>query len=102
MGGVAAPPGPAAPPGGSLFEDPRFGEHVAFLSRMQDAGYLVAAGPLSDEAGAGMTVLRLPGAGQLERAFRLATEDDMSVAGGFLAVEVRPWQVMMQAQPATG
>jgi hypothetical protein len=30
-------------------------------------------------------------------ATRLATEDDASVAGGFLAVTVRPWQVMMVA-----
>ena len=27
----------------------------------------------------------------------VATEDDASVAGGFLAVTVRPWQVMMAA-----
>ena len=88
-------PGPAAPQTGTLFDDPRFGEHVAFIGRMQDAGYLVAAGPLTDEAGDGMTILRLPGAGQLERAVKLATQDDASVAGGFLAVTVRPWQVMV-------
>jgi hypothetical protein len=44
-----------------------------------------------------MTILRLPGAGQLGEATRLATEDDASVAGGFFAVTVRPWQVMMTA-----
>ena len=90
-------PGPAAPVSGSLFSDPRFGQHVAFLNRMHEAGYLVAAGPLTDAAGEGMTILRLPGAGQLGEATRLATEDDASVAGGFLAVTVRPWQVMMTA-----
>lgn len=88
-------PGPAAPVSGSLFSDPRFGQHVAFLNRMHEAGYLVAAGPLTDAAGEGMTILRLPGAGQLGEATRLATEDDASVACGFLAVTVRPWQVMM-------
>ena len=31
-------PGPAAPPDGSVFDDPRFAEHVAFLNRMRDAG----------------------------------------------------------------
>ena len=31
----------------------------------------------------------------LGTATRFATEDDASVAGGFLAVTVRPWQVMM-------
>jgi len=32
-------PGPAAPATGSMFEDPRFAEHVAFLGRMREAGY---------------------------------------------------------------
>jgi uncharacterized protein YciI len=88
-------PGPAAPVSGTLFTDLRFGEHVAFLSRMHEAGYLVAAGPLTDAAGEGMTILRLPGAAGLGAATRLATEDDISVATGFLAVTVRPWHVLM-------
>jgi uncharacterized protein YciI len=88
-------PGPDAPATGTLFEDPRFAEHVAFLTRMREAGYLVAAGPMLDAAGEGMTILRLPGIGRLGTATRLATEDDASVAGGLLAVTVRPWQVMM-------
>jgi hypothetical protein len=56
---------------------------------------LVDADP--DAAGEGMTILRLPGPGRLADATWLATEDDASVAGGFLAVTVRPWQVMMVA-----
>jgi len=92
-------PGPAAPLDGSVFDDPRFAEHVAFLDRMREAGYLVAAGPMMDAAGEGMTILRLPGTGQLARATMLATEDDVSVAQGFFSVTVRPWQVMMQAWP---
>jgi uncharacterized protein YciI len=64
---------------------------------MREDGYLVLAGPLGDAAGEGMTILRLPGPGRLGEATRLATEDDASVAGGFLAVTVRPWQVMMVA-----
>jgi uncharacterized protein YciI len=91
-------PGPAAPATGTLFTDPRFAEHVAFLNRMREAGYLVAAGPLPDAAGEGMTILRLPGAGQLSAATRLATEDDTSVSGGFLAVTVRPWHVVMHTR----
>ena len=90
-------PGPAAPEGAALFADPMFAEHVAFLTRMRDAGYLVAAGPLTDVPGEGMTILRLPGAGQLGRATELATREDSSVAGGFFTVTVRPWQVMFQA-----
>jgi uncharacterized protein YciI len=67
---------------GALTEDPRFGEHVAFLNRMREAGYLVLAGPLADADGEGMTVLRLPGPGRLGTATRLANEDDISVASG--------------------
>ena len=88
-------PGPQAPTGKSIFEDPRFAEHAKFLSRMREAGYLVAAGPMLDELGSGMTILRLPGDGRLEEAARLAREDDQSVKGGFFEVSVRPWQVMM-------
>ena len=90
-------PGPDAPPSGTVFDDPRFAEHVAFLRRMHEAGHLVAAGPLADEPGHGMTVLRLPGAGQLAQATKLATQEDKSVAAGLLAVTVRPWDVIMQA-----
>ncbi len=89
-------PGPEAPPTGSLFEDPRFGQHVAFLNRMREAGYLILAGPLGDADGEGMTVLRLPGRGRLGDATRLATEDDSSVASGFFNVTVRPWRVVMR------
>lgn len=94
-------PGPAAPPAGSVFDDPRFADHVAFLTRMSDAGYLVAAGPLADANGEGMTILRLPGANQLDRAAQLATQNDASVAAGFFTVTVRPWQVVMQAAQAS-
>jgi uncharacterized protein YciI len=82
-------------PGEQVITDPRFGDHVAFLQRMAAAGYLVAAGPLADRPGEGMTVLRLPGEDRLDEATRLATEDDASVASGLFAVEVRPWRVVM-------
>jgi uncharacterized protein YndB with AHSA1/START domain/uncharacterized protein YciI len=95
-------PGPAAPRTGLLAQDPRFGQHIEFLNRMREAGYLVLAGPLGDAAGEGMTILRLPGGGRLGTATRLATENDASVAGGFLAVTVRPWQVMMQGDAPGG
>lgn len=89
-------PGPAArAAGGGLFQHPRFRDHTAFLARMRERGYLVAAGPLGDESGAGMTVLRLPGRNRAGDATRLATEDDPSVASGFFTVQVRPWQVML-------
>lgn len=89
-------PGPAAPEG-SLFDDARFADHVAFLARMRDAGYLVAAGPLTDREGEGMAVLRLPGADRMDEARRLATHDDRSVSSGLFTVDVRPWQVMIRA-----
>jgi uncharacterized protein YndB with AHSA1/START domain/uncharacterized protein YciI len=87
-------PGPDTPSDQSLFGQPGFAEHVAFLHRMDAEGYLVGAGPLADQAGAGMTILRLPGADRLDDAIRLATQDDLSVASGFFTVAVRPWTVM--------
>jgi uncharacterized protein YciI/uncharacterized protein YndB with AHSA1/START domain len=94
--------GPAADPGVSIFAQPQFREHAGFLQRMASQGYLVAAGPLPDEDGAGMTILRLPGSGRLAEATRLATEDDASVASGFFTVTVRPWQVMLTAPALDG
>jgi uncharacterized protein YciI len=91
-------PGPTAPREGPILEDPRFADHFAFLTRMREAGYLVAAGPLTDAAGEGMAILRLPGTGQAGHAALLANFDDASVVQGLLAVTVRPWQVMLQAQ----
>ena len=44
-----------------------------------------------------MTVLRLPGANRLDDARHLATHDDASVSNGFFTVQVRPWQVVLQA-----
>jgi hypothetical protein len=75
-------PGPTAPATGTLFEDPRFAEHVAFLTRMREAGYLMAAGPMPDAPGEGMTILRLPGSGQLGTATRAAGSLGLSWARG--------------------
>ena len=83
---------PAEDQGAEVFEDERFGGHIAFLNLMEDSGYLVAAGPMLDEDGAGMTILRLPGEGRLEEIERLA-EVDTSVSSGLFRVRVRPWRV---------
>ena len=88
-------PGPDGPQGRSVFEDPRFPDHLQFLSRMHEEGYLVAAGPLLDEMGAGMTILRLPGEGRVQDAAQMARTEDPSVVSGLFEVTVRPWQVMM-------
>ncbi len=88
--------GPAAPDG-PLFGAPGFAGHVDFLRRMQSAGYLVAAGPLPESDGQGMTVLRLPGGKRTEDLRRLATVADESVATGFFEVVIEPWEVMAVA-----
>jgi uncharacterized protein YciI len=95
-------PGPEAPRDESLYRHPVFGEHLAFLERMQQRGFLVAAGPVAGKVGEGMTILRLPGADRLDEAARLATEDDLSVAAGFLTVSMRPWKVLLTGAAAAG
>ncbi|MEP7180074.1 MAG: YciI family protein [Pseudonocardiales bacterium] len=85
-------PGPAVPQGESVFDQPGIAEHYAFLRRRAEAGELVAAGPLLDVNGAGMTVLDVETA---EEAQRLAATDDQAVAVGLLNVIVRPWRVVM-------
>ena len=83
-------PGPALAEDESIFEHPAMRDHGAFLGRMQERGLLIAAGPLPDEPGAGMTILRTDGTVDVAA---LATTDDLSVVGGYLTVEIRPWDV---------
>jgi uncharacterized protein YciI len=91
-------PGPAAPPdGASVFGDPQFRLHIGFLNQMRERGYLVAAGPLPDEPGTGMAILRLPGPGRLAEVAAMAARDDPSVVGGLFTVTVAPWQVLLEA-----
>jgi uncharacterized protein YciI/uncharacterized protein YndB with AHSA1/START domain len=83
---------PADGQGAAAFDDERFAGHVAFLNQMEEAGYLVAAGPMLDEDGSGMTILRLPGEDRLDEVQRLANEDE-SVISGLFNARVRPWRV---------
>jgi uncharacterized protein YciI len=84
--------GPAVPDGESVFAQPAFAEHVAFLRRLDSRGLLVAAGPLPEEPGSGMTIVRVPPGDDVD-VRELATRDDLSVAQGLLSVEVAPWAV---------
>lgn len=84
-------PGPAVQPGHSVFEHPGIAEHYAFLQRVAAAGDLIAAGPLTDVDGDGMTVIR---AESLPAATELA-QSDASVRAGVLTVRVRPWRVVL-------
>jgi uncharacterized protein YciI len=84
-------PGPAVQPGQSVFDNPGIADHYAFLQRVAAAGDLIAAGPLTDVDGDGMTVIR---AESLPAATELA-ESDASVRAGVLTVRVRPWRVVL-------
>lgn len=90
--------GPSLADGESIFGTEAFGEHVAFLQRLNERGLLVAAGPLPAATdGEGMTIVRvLPEHGDID-VYDLATTDDRSVAGGYLKVEVKPWAVRFTA-----
>ncbi len=95
-------PGPALRDGGSVFAHPLFGEHVAFLGRLRERGWLVAAGPVEAATGSGMTVVRVPaeeGDALDASLVELATQDDQAVARGLLTVEVQPWDVRFTAAP---
>jgi uncharacterized protein YciI len=89
-------PGPALPDGQSIFATEQFREHLAFLSRLDDSGLLVAAGPLPDDDGAGMAIVRVRSTDGPVDIQTLATTDDLCVAAGYLMVRVRPWQVMFE------
>jgi uncharacterized protein YciI len=84
---------PAEPIGDGVFADPRFGLHVAFLGRMQEQGHLVAAGPLDEQPGTGMAVLK----GVDGTEARQLAEEDESVRQGLFRVSVQPWTVVLSA-----
>jgi uncharacterized protein len=57
------------------------GEHLAYLSWLQEAGHSVAAGPLGDQADAGLRGLVFYRTGSLDEARRLASGDPAVRAG---------------------
>jgi uncharacterized protein YciI len=89
-------PGPRWDPDRHAGEQPGIEQHYAFVAGLLERGLLVAAGPLRDVDGHGMTVARFP---SLDAAEHAATRQDPSVAGGLLAVRVRPWSVVMTVVP---
>ena len=62
--------------------------HMAHLADLHDGGYLLAAGPLSDEKFRGLSILNV----DPERARELK-EQDPAVKIGRLAVKAIPWIV---------
>lgn len=85
-------PGPSVAAGESVFDQPGIKEHYQFLRRRATAGQLIAAGPMDDGSGEGMTILEVA---SLAQARQLANEDDPAVVTGLLTVAVRPWRVLM-------
>jgi uncharacterized protein YciI/uncharacterized protein YndB with AHSA1/START domain len=86
-------PGPAVG-SGRVFDHADFREHLAFLGRLRAEGVLVAAGPLLDGDGEGMSVVRIAESAAADLA-RRAQDEDLSVVRGVLQVRVRPWSVAM-------
>ena len=84
--------------GGSVFASPLFREHIAFLARLNERGWLVAAGNLPDSPGSGMTILRVKVA-DVREAVIAAQDDDQSVTQGLFEVRVRPWNVALSGSP---
>jgi uncharacterized protein YndB with AHSA1/START domain/uncharacterized protein YciI len=87
--------GPVLPAGESVFNQPDFSEHVAFLQRMRTLGILVAAGSL-DRRVTGMAVLRVSDPADAAECVRLAQDDDLSVVRGLLQVRIQPWHVALE------
>jgi flavin reductase (DIM6/NTAB) family NADH-FMN oxidoreductase RutF/uncharacterized protein YciI len=69
------------------FSEDAIAKHVDRLAHLDDAGQLIAAGPLADGAG-GVILARF---GDLAEAQRFAQADPY-VTGGWETAEVRPWQ----------
>ena len=79
---------------GQAFASPLFQEHLAFIQRAHERGWLVAAGSLPDSPGAGMTILHVPSE-DAGVAVLAAQDDDQSVVKGLFDVHVRQWNVAL-------
>jgi uncharacterized protein YciI len=86
--------GSKTPPDG-VFASPLFAQHIDFVTDLATRGVLVAAGPLPDTAGAGITVVHTTNVEEAKSIVYAAQHDDGSVTSGLLDVRVRPWQVVM-------
>jgi uncharacterized protein YciI len=62
--------------------------HMAHLADLHEAGYLLAAGPLSDDKYRGLTILNV----EPDQARALKEQDPAVIAGRF-SVKVMPWIV---------
>jgi uncharacterized protein len=62
--------------------------HMSHLADLHEAGYLLAAGPLSDERFRGLSILNV----DPERARELK-EADPAVKAGVYSIETIPWMV---------
>jgi hypothetical protein len=62
--------------------------HMAHLADLHEAGYLLVAGPLSDDKFRGLSILNV----EPERARALKEQDPAVIAGRF-SVKVIPWIV---------
>jgi uncharacterized protein YciI len=89
-------PGPNTIADVPFFETDWFPQHREFHSRLREAGHFVAAGPLPERDGAGQTLVRDVSTDEITR---LATETDPAVTGGYLVVEIVPWQVLETILP---
>ncbi len=87
-------------PSDGVFTSPLFAQHIEFLRDLAAQGVLVAAGPLPDTTGAGMTVVHTTNLKVAQEIVHAAQHDDAGVSSGLLDVRVRPWQVTMAGPDA--
>ena len=66
------------------------GEHVAYLTRLRDAGVIVTNGPVEGQPDPSLRGLAFYRTGSVVESRRLA-EDDPAVRAGRLAVEIMTW-----------
>jgi uncharacterized protein len=70
-------------------------DHLAYLQSLKQNGTLVLAGPVGDGSGA-MMVLKV---GSEEEAARVIENDPYTAAGVGVDHVLRPWNVVIPAQP---
>jgi uncharacterized protein YciI len=86
-------PGPANPPGRSLFDAPGMRDHGAHMTKLFADGKLTSAGPFSDGTGGiGIAARDLT----LEQVTALLA-DDPAAKSGLITYEIKTWTVRLGA-----
>ena|SRR5947209_8314613 len=87
-----AGPGWAA---GGIYEQPTVNDHAAFMNRLGDEGFVLAAGPLAGTECGRVRVLMIADAEDEAEIHRRLTDDPWVQTGQLVTASIEPWRILV-------